>query len=91
MYLTDREKAVWLHNNWKPYTIDWYLEDSKRLAALYKIHYHEFLNKQWQETVAQKKAEMDAAANEVFGLTGKSIKDMTPEERTEYLNTYVFI
>ena len=34
--MTKREKALWLHEHYKNYSLKWYLENDARLNAMFK-------------------------------------------------------
>lgn len=41
--MTKREKALWLHEHYKNYSLKWYLENDARLNAMFKKVYHRYM------------------------------------------------
>ena len=41
--MTKREKALWLHEHYKNYSLKWYLENDARLNAMFKKAYHRYM------------------------------------------------
>ena len=42
--MTKREKALWLHEHYKNYSLKWYLENDARLNAMFRKVYHRYMN-----------------------------------------------
>ena len=41
--MTKREKALWLHEHYKNYSLKWYLENDARLNAMFRKVYHRYM------------------------------------------------
>lgn len=41
--MTKREKALWLQEHYKNYSLKWYLENDARLNAMFKKAYHRYM------------------------------------------------
>lgn len=41
--MTKREKALWLHEHYKNYSLKWYLENDARLNAMFKKAYNRYM------------------------------------------------
>lgn len=41
--MTKREKALWLHEHYKNYSLKWYLENDARLNAMFKKVYNRYM------------------------------------------------
>jgi hypothetical protein len=41
--MTKREKALWLHEHYKNYSLKWYLENDARLNVMFRKVYHRYM------------------------------------------------
>lgn len=41
--MTKREKALWLQEHYKNYSLKWYLENDARLNAMFRKAYHRYM------------------------------------------------
>lgn len=54
-----KTKAKWLMSHYKPYSLRWYLEDEKRLDAIFNKVYHDYLNRLEHQLIDSRQKDLD--------------------------------